>query len=278
MAPPHRLAVGLSDEGGVGGRCHPAGPLKLGICRSRRRTTAKRFSPMEPYHVPWIFALFFGKVLRNQRVPPPAMTDFVFLPQMPPSLPAQSRPSAARRAAPASCWSNPLLCRRRRWRPWLRPTSGADQRRSTQLGATGRTAGPRIDDTAVERCDCTAARPASIVQAAAMVDTNHRVGEPPAPPEMWPRVRLQAARAILQHRPRPAQPIGFFPVRQKPESRSSASSASPAAVSWVKTPYYWFGRGAGNHERQDQSADPPYGGLPSRAQRIAARDVCSAIS
>ncbi|HEY1931486.1 MAG TPA: ScpA family protein [Acetobacteraceae bacterium] len=70
---------------------------------------------------------------------------------------------------------------------WLeaRPQLGRDmfERGRPELGIAGRATRPRIDDTAGERCDHAAARPASIVQAAAMADTNHRMGEPPAPPE-----------------------------------------------------------------------------------------------
>jgi len=98
--------------------------------------------------------------------------------------------------------------------PWLR-TRGIDQRCSAQLGIAGMATRPRIDDTAGERCDHAAARPASIEQAAAMVDTNHCMGEPPSSPEMRSRARLQAAWAILQQRPRPTQSIGFFSVQQE---------------------------------------------------------------
>ncbi len=88
--------------------------------------------------------------------------------------------------------------------------------RLAKLGIAGSAARLRINDPAGEQRDDGAARPASVVQPAAMHGADNNMGETPAPAERRPRIALQTPRAILQHRPWPAQTIRSAAGQQEP--------------------------------------------------------------
>ena len=72
-----------------------------------------------------------------------------------------------------------------------------------------------IDRALLEQRDGAAATPAKVMQATTMLGTNHGERESPGPAEVRPGIRLQAARAILQHRQVPAQPVANLSPEQK---------------------------------------------------------------
>ena len=72
-----------------------------------------------------------------------------------------------------------------------------------------------VDRTLLERRDGAAATPAKIMQATTVLGTDHGERESPGPAEVRPEIRLQAARAILQHRQVAAQPVAGLSPEQK---------------------------------------------------------------